>query len=518
MKTSLSIAAAACGILVLPGLASAQQKPVETTSGSVVGVESSYVPGVTVFKGIRYGADTGGENRFLPPKPAEKATEVYEAKEYGKACYGLGFPPFLMQEEGVDLDKSPMSEDCLFLNIWTPTIDAGKRPVMVWFHGGGFTSGSGGSIRYEGSNLVARKDVVLVTVNHRLGALGFMDVSDIGGEAYADSGNVGMLDIVQSLQWVHDNIAAFGGDPENVTVFGESGGGSKVTTLLSMPAAKGLFHKAIAQSGINMSAIPAEKAHETAEAAVAELKVDSIEALKRAAPDTITNAKGSWGPVIGRSLPRSPFDPDADPAGKDIPLMIGSNLTEATFFSTTPLSAVDEAGLKEAFAKGNFTAKIPAETIPELMTAYRAELSGTPDHEIYQIIASDAWMTRVVDKAAKLRADIGAPTYVYQFTMRQGARDGALNVPHTAEIAYAFDNLALAKALVGEPDEKDQALADLMSAAWTNFARTGNPQGEDVPEWPAFTSDRHAVMILGEQSEAAVDPFAQRLKALGAAK
>ncbi|HWK64082.1 MAG TPA: carboxylesterase family protein [Rhizobiaceae bacterium] len=518
MKTSLTAAAALCGMLVLPGVASAQQKPVETTSGPVVGVESSHVPGVTVFKGIRYGADTGGENRFLPPKPAEKAAEVYEAKEYGNACYGLGYPPFLMQEEGVDLDKSPMSEDCLFLNIWTPKTDAGKRPVMVWFHGGGFTSGSGGSIRYEGSNLVSRKDVVLVTVNHRLGALGFMDVSAIGGEAYADSGNAGMLDIVQALKWVHDNIAAFGGDPENVTVFGESGGGGKTTTLLSMPAAKGLFHKAIAQSGLNVSAIQAEKAGETAKAVMAELKADSIDALKSADPDALTKAKGSWGPVIGRSLPRSPFDPDADPAAKDIPLMIGSNLTEATFFGTTPLAAVDEAGLKEAFAKGSFTAKIAAEKIPDLMAAYRAELPGTPDHEIYQIIASDAWLTRAVDKVANLRAEIKAPTYVYKFTMRQGARDGALNVPHTAEIAYAFDNLALAKALVGEPDEKDQALADLMSAAWTNFARTGNPQGEGVPEWPAFTSDRHAVMILGEESQAAVDPFAKRLKALSAAQ
>lgn len=518
MRISLSIAAALCCSVVVPGFALAQQQPIETTSGPVLGVDSDYAPGVMVFKGIRYGASTGGENRFLPPKPAEKAAAVYEAKEYGNACFGLGFPPFLMQEEGADLDTSPMSEDCLFLNIWTPKTDTGKRPVMVWLHGGGFTSGSGGSIRYEGSSLASRKDVVLVTINHRLGALGFMDVSAIGGEAYADSGNVGMLDIVQALQWVHDNVAAFGGDPDNVTVFGESGGGSKATTLLSMPAAKGLFHKAIAQSGINVSAIPAEKAQETAKAATTELKVDSLEALTRVSPEAIVKAKGSWGPVLGASLPRSPFSPDADPAGKDIPLMIGSNLTEATFFNTTPLTAVDDAGLKEAFAKGNFTAKIQADKIDSLVGAYRSEFPGTPDHEIYQIIASDAWLTSTVNTVAELRADLGAPTFVYNFTMRQGARNGALNVPHTAEIAYAFDNLPLAKALVGEPDDKDLALADLMSAAWTNFAKTGSPQGTGVDDWAPFNKDNRSVMIFGEESKVAVDPFAKRLEALNAAK
>jgi para-nitrobenzyl esterase len=502
---------------MLAGAAVAQDGVVQIAGGSVQGVESAFVPGVTVFKGLRYGADTGGANRFLPPQPVAPWDGVQTAANYGNACYGLAYPPFLMQEEGVDLDTSSMSEDCLFLNVWTPGIDDGKRAVMVWFHGGGFTSGSGGSIRYEASNLTSRKDVILVTVNHRLGALGFMDVSGIGGDAYADSGNSGMLDIVQSLEWVRDNIAAFGGDPSNITVFGESGGGSKVTTLLSMPSAKGLFHRVIAESGINIDAISAAAAQEATTAAQAALGVDSIDGLLAADAAAIT-VPGNWGPVAGSSLPRGPFAPDADPAAGDIPLMIGSNLTEATFFGNTPIVPVDDAQLKEAFAKGNFTSRIAPDKIDTIMAAYRAALPGTPDHEVFQILASDAWMTGMVTNVANLRSTAPASTYVYNFAMRQGARDGALNVPHTSEIAYAFDNLDMAKALVGTPDAADQALAGVMSAAWTNFAKTGNPNGEGVPQWPAWTAADHAVMIFNETSAAATDPFADRLAALAAAK
>jgi para-nitrobenzyl esterase len=491
---------------------------VETVSGPVQGAASEHNDAITVFKGIRYGADTSGANRFRPPRPVEAWAEVQQATSYGNACYGLGYPPFLMQEEGADLDTSPMSEDCLFLNVWTPGLGEGERAVMVWFHGGGFTSGSGGSVRYDGTNLAAGKDVVLVTVNHRLGALGFMDVSATGGDEFADSGNAGMLDIVQSLEWVRDNITKFGGDPENVTVFGESGGGSKVTTLMSMPAAEGLFDRVIAQSGINVAAIPAETAQETAAAAMEALGAGSVDALQQVDPQMVTTVQGNWGPVATPSLPRNPFAPDADPRSTDIPMMFGSNLTEATFFNATPTEPVDDAGLKAAFAEGNFTRGIPEANVDVLMDAYRGIFSDAEDHVLFQILASDAWMTNLVQNVANLRTEAEAPSWVYHFAMPQGARDGALNVPHTAEIAYAFDNLDLSATLVGEPDTEDRALAAQMSTAWTNFAKTGNPNGESVPEWPQWTSETKSVMVFDEDPMAEVDPFSARLAALAAAR
>ena len=511
----LLITGSILAMLTVPGLA--QELTVTTSLGQVAGTASDYVDGVAVFRGIRYAADAGGENRFLPPQPAPAIEGVFEASAYGNSCYGLGYPPILMEEEGVDLDKSPPSEDCLFLNVWSPGLDeAAKRPVMVWLHGGGFTGGSGGSIRYDASRMVSNQDVVVVTLNHRLASLGFMDVSAIGGEDYADSGNAGMLDIVAALKWVQENIEAFGGDPANVTVFGESGGGSKVTTLLSMPAAEGLFHRGIAQSGIATGAIAPDAAQASAKTVLDAAMVTDLAGLQSADVTTLV-ANGNWGPVQSPSLPRGPFAPDADPAGSSIPLMIGSNLTEATFFNATPTAEVDAEGLKQAFASGNFTGRIPAERIDALMDAYRAELPDTPDHEVYQVIASDAWMTQLVTRVANLRAEQGAPTYVYHFAMRQGARDGALNVPHTSEIAYVFDNLDLAKALVGTPDPEDQALADIVSTAWANFARTGNPNGDGVPEWPQWTAEEHAVMVLDADPMSVVDPFGERLAALAEA-
>ena len=312
---------AACSLaVVLSGGASLAQDAmtVGTINGNVKGTASPTNSDVLVFKGLRYGADMGGPNRFKPPLPVEPWQDVQDASAYGNRCFGQGYPPILMQEEGADLDTSAMSEDCLFLNLWTPGLDDGKRPVMVWLHGGGFTSGSGGSVRYDGTNLASKKDVILVTVNHRLGGLGFMDLSAVGGDAYAQSADAGLLDIVQALQWVHDNIDKFGGDPSNVTIFGESGGGSKVTALMSMPAAKGLFSQVIAESGITISAIPADKAQATAKAAMEALGADSLDALMQADAESVATAAGSWGATIGAAMPRSPLAPEADPAGADI--------------------------------------------------------------------------------------------------------------------------------------------------------------------------------------------------------
>ena len=250
----------ACGGIGLAALAGRRAQgqallspgsPVETTAGKVAGLANGPV---RIFKGIPYGAPTDGANRFMPPQKPVPWSGIREATQIAPRCPQPPTPG-LMPEEAIDLDYGPMSEDCLSLNVWTAADAAAKRPVMVWFHGGGYAVGSGGSVRYDGSNLARKRKVVVVTVNHRLNAFGFLDLSSLGGARFADSANVGMLDVVAALAWVRDNIANFGGDPANVTVFGESGGGGKVSTLMAMPAAKGLFHRVIAQSGVALRGI-----------------------------------------------------------------------------------------------------------------------------------------------------------------------------------------------------------------------------------------------------------------------
>ncbi|HLK82456.1 MAG TPA: carboxylesterase family protein [Xanthobacteraceae bacterium] len=254
---------------------------VETTAGKVSGLANGPL---RIFKGIPYGAPTGGANRIMPPQKPQPWGGMREATQIGPRCPQPPTPG-LMPEEAVDLDKGPMSEDCLYLNVWTTSLEpAAKRPVMVWLHGGGYTVGSGGSVRYDGSNLARKRDVVAVTVNHRLNAFGFLDLSSIRGAKFADAGNVEMLDIVAALEWVRDNIANFGGDPGNVTVFGESGGGGKVSTLMAMPAAKGLFHRAIAQSGVALRGITADAAAATARALLGQLQVDGQESRSNSRP------------------------------------------------------------------------------------------------------------------------------------------------------------------------------------------------------------------------------------------
>jgi para-nitrobenzyl esterase len=469
---------------------------VNTTAGPVRGAMNG---AAYVFKGVPYGAPTSGDGRFMPPRPPVPWTQPRSALAYGNRAPGLGYPPFLMKEEGVDLDTSPAGEDSLVLNVWTAGLQSSaKRPVMVWFHGGGYNSGSGGSVRYDGTRLATRRDVVVVTVNHRIGALGFLYLGEIGGPEYAKSGNVGMLDIVQSLEWVRDNIAAFGGDASNVTVFGESGGGGKVSTLTAMPAARGLFHRVIAESGSAVTVATPAAATRSARAVLEKLGVDpsNLDALKTMPFERISAATpGNIGPVMdGVSLPRQPFDPDASPVSASVPMLIGSNLTEINFFNDTPLDPIDDAALQ---AKVAAYTKLDAAKSTRLIDAYRRDHAEAANHQLYQLIATDWWMTSNVHLQAERKAAQGAaPVYVYQFAQKQGARDGKLNVPHTSEIAYVFDNLALSTALVGEATAEQQAVADMISQAWVAFARSGNPNVPGAPAWQPYTLANRTVMVL----------------------
>jgi para-nitrobenzyl esterase len=492
---------------------------VETTAGKVAGLTNGPV---RIFKGIPYGAPTGGANRFMPPRPPAPWSGVREAAQIGPRC-PQPTTPGLMPEEAVDLDYGPMSEDCLYLNVWTAAIDAAKRPVMVWFHGGGYAVGSGGSVRYDGSNLARKHEVVVVTVNHRLNAFGFLNLAGVGDARYAESANVGMLDIVAALEWVRGNIANFGGDPGNVTVFGESGGGGKVSTLMAMPAAEGLFHRAIAQSGVALRGITAEASTSTARALLGQLSVEpgDLNPLQTMPFERVLAALGvarpplGFGPVVdGRVLPRHPFDPDAPEISAEVPMLLGSNLTERTFFPDTPLDPIDDAALLGHVKR--YTGLGDAEA-SGLIAAYRKNRSGADNTFLYQLLSADWWMTANVTTQAERKAKLGrAPAYVYHFEKHTPVRDGKLKVPHTLEIAYAFDNIDLSTAVTGTGADK-QALADKMSAAWTAFARTGDPSVPGL-RWVPYSAEHRAVMIIDDKPRLELDPYREERLAVSAVK
>jgi len=475
---------------------------VETKNGPLIGAKG---PNVISFKGVPYGADTGGEGRFQPPRPAAPWKEPRRAFDVGSQFPQPPYPKAFIPEEGDDLDTSPMSEDSLFLNVWTPELGEARRPVMVWLHGGGFATGSGGSFRYDGSNLAAKHGVVLVTLNHRLNVFGYLDLSGIGGKAYAESGNAGMLDIVQALEWVRDNIAAFGGDPTNVTIFGQSGGGGKVMTLMAMPAAKGLFHRAIAMSGTAIKSISKEQAQGNAQALLKKLEigVDNLDALQKVPAEKILEAMaGNFAPVVdGKVLPRDPFDPDASPISSDVPLITGWTLTERTFFEG-PLSEIDDAELVSRVMK---TAKSDEAVAKELVATYRTNWPKQPNRRIYQIIAADIGNgSNAITVAGRKSEQRTAPVYVYHFEKETPVRD--LGAPHTIDIAYVFDNLELSKRINGKPTPEMQRLADMMSGAWTSFAKGGVPRADGLPDWAAYTSANPSIMVFSDTPELMTNP------------
>jgi para-nitrobenzyl esterase len=499
-------------------VATAATPVVATSNGPVFGVVSD---GVQTFKGVRYGAPPVGPLRFMPPQKPTPWTEPELAQFYGAAAMQLpsgggaaSFPGAVgvALNQGMDPAQDILREheDCLFLNVWTPALaDGRKRPVMVWLHGGGYNYGSGSWPFYDGHNLAKRHDVVVVTLNHRLNVFGYMELSQAGAPG---SGNAGMLDLVLALQWVRDNATAFGGDPGNVTVFGQSGGGSKVSTLLAMPAAKGLFHRGVIESGPGLRGIPQAQAAALAATLMKDAGASDLAAMQALPAEdllAIVRKQGAaglrWGPVVdGTVLPANPFDPVASPLGAAVPVMIGCTANEQTLYNVGQpwWGKLTDAELDDKVKQ------LPGGKGPALAQAFR---KIHPDHSpsyLYTDVTSalGAFGGSVI-LAERKAAQHAAPVYLYIWEWGAPVDDGILKAPHTMEIPFAFDNVEKAPMLLGAAPST-QALARQASSAWVAFARTGDPNHPALPTWPAYDDARRATMIFNTTSRVVDDPNA----------
>ena len=491
-------------------IASSDTAIADTESGKVAGYLDD---DIYTFKGIPYAE----AERFMPPEKVKAWDGIRNSRAYGPVCPQGKRTGWYSDDSAFafDWDDGYQDENCLRINIWTPGLaDGKKRPVMVWLHGGAFSSGAGQELpSYDGAALSRKGDMVIVSLNHRLNVLGFLDLSSFG-EKYAKSGNAGLLDLVAALQWVQDNIANFGGDPSNVTIFGQSGGGGKVSTLLATPAAEGLFHKAIMQSGSMVKTMETNVTQRIGQATVEELglslsNIDEIqkvpyEQLLAAGNNAIRKIRAEVGDesqrvfifglaptVDGVVLPEQPFLSKAPEQSKNIPLLAGSTMHEFSLRrSNTNNISLEE--VKEILQRtyGDQT----DEYIHTFAKAY-------PDYKPQDLIETDyLFRPEVIEQAHKKYEQQGAPVYVYMFSWESPVLDGALRATHCMEIAFVFDNIARCRAMTGGT-ESAYALADKVSSAWLNFAKTGNPNVKSLPTWEAFSPENGATMFLDNTCE-----------------
>jgi len=481
---------------------------VETASGKIRGAVAG---GIHAFKGIPYAAPTGGANRFLPPQPVAAWSGVRDALAYhGKAPQSPAQVKRRAEMDGIlgPLDTSPETEDCLTLNVWTPGLDAAKRPVMVWLHGGAFAYGSGNRAVTDGANLARRGDVVVVSVNHRLNICGYLHLDDIGGERFAGSGNAGSLDMVRALEWVRDNIAAFGGDAGNVTIFGESGGGGKVSALLVMPAAKGLFHRAVIQSGAAVRFTTRERANALADAVVKQLGgIDKlaevplaallgaiIPASKTAGPRAFPLLdRYDFGPVVdGAVVTQHPAEPTTSPLGDDIPLMIGGTAREASLFLD------DDAVWHRTLTEDQLRERVAAVAGPDTDAAlrlYRDLLPGTkPGDRLIAALTGSNFSIRTWLYADRRAARGGAPVYHYSLNWPSPFAGGRMGAHHAMDLPFVFDTTDVPLSTKGADGAPELAAA--MSATWAAFARTGKAGNPAILDWPAYTAADRATMMF----------------------
>lgn len=498
---------------------------VETSLGKVRGERG--VGGGYKFFCVPYGASTAGEGRFLPPKPAAPWAGIREVPKQALIAPQLNpkAPPPVVGSRraavtGIGSEEGSLeTEDCLNVTLYTPGLDSAHRPVMVWLHGGGFSSGSGSNPMYEGSFLATRGDVVVVNVNHRLNVLGHAHLPDSGAE-FASSGNVGIQDIELALRWVRDNIERFGGDPKRVLVFGQSGGGGKVGTLWSMPSARGLFHRAAMQSGAHRRMRSVEDAAGASERLlkILGLKPTQARELQRlplaqvmaayfelGARPTLRGAPNNFAPVFdGRVVTRHPFDPVANPLNEDIPLVVGCTTTENTVFMMGDQDAfrLDMAGLR-----ARMKALVGERAGDAAVDLYQSLKPLAAPSQLYFEMLSDRTRRQSILIAEMKAAQNAAKVYLYQLMWNTPVMDGLLRSPHSLDLPMIFD-IALGerwKPYTGAVPAADR-VAKAMSAAWVEFARTGDPGTSALP-WPDYSLRRRDVMLFDEESTFALDAF-----------
>jgi para-nitrobenzyl esterase len=493
---------------------------VTTSSGALEGLERN---GILQFRGIPFAAPPIGPARFKAPQPVEPWTGTRPATEFGLCApqhqspleAAMGAPPF------------PWSEDCLFLNVYTPACDDKARPVMVWIHGGAYVNGSGSIPWYDGSMLARQHDVVVVTINYRLGPFGYLHLEDVLGHEYAGSGNTGLLDQVAALRWVQREIDAFGGDPGRVTIFGESAGGFSVATLLGTPAAAGLFHRAIAQSGALRNVSRADVAADVCERMLDELGLSSgsADAIVELPADRVLDAADAvglallarrfeagdgperalpWQPVVdGAVLARHPLEMVAAGEGAQVPLVIGTTSEEFTMFAMAELATFDEALLHDR------AARIFGERAPAVLEVYGRARPGASPYDLWVAIGTD-WAFRIPMVRLAEAHGRHQPVHAYEFSYQSTAFGGMIRAGHSIDVPFPFDNVHKrgVDLLLGTVDDDTRRLASTMAGAWASFATDGTPAVMGLDEWPRYEPADRAVLELGRRVAVRLDPAA----------
>jgi para-nitrobenzyl esterase len=486
---------------------------VETAQGKLRGVKSG---GVSKFKGIRYGADTSGKNRFMPPMPPPKWSGIRDCFEYGQVAPQMPTNRAVAYSGLIHFDIQPggMGEDCLVMNIWTATLDKNaKRPVLVHVHGGGYYGGSGNSPGYDGEELARYGDCVVITINHRLGAFGYMNLAAEGSQ-FAHSGAAGMMDIVAALRWVRENIAAFGGDASRVLVFGQSGGGAKTSVLMAMPSAKGLFHSAGIMSGSTLKLASVESAQKTTQVLMNALAIPKGQAKRlqqisfedllaaQAKMEAGDRAKGeaprSFSPTIdGDAIPANPWDPTAPAVSADIPLIVSTVLDERAYRLAN--YDLDEKGLRAFIAK-----RVGDNRADKVLAMYRQEDTAATPFVLQARFDTDETFRKSAIRQAELKAQQGgAPVWSYLWQVPTPAYDGRYGTPHGSDVGPSLHDV---RGGLNDTSRASVAHADQLASAWISLAATGNPNNPKTPEWPAYTLPARTTLVFDHIARAENDP------------